>query len=208
MKVKICGIKSVEVAHHAVNAGADALGFVFAPSKREISPEQAKGIIKELPQETWKVGVFVNETPEKIVEIAEAVGLTHIQLHGEEQVSPYKGQDNILIKSVSVKSESDIDKVGEIEADYILLDSPPSLYKGGNGTSFNWSLASKLKASNKILLAGGLNAENVQQAIQTVKPYMVDVSSGVETDGEKDPIKISIFINEAKGIREDEEDEN
>lgn len=204
MKVKICGIKSVEVAHHAVNSGADALGFVFAPSKREISPEQAKGIIKELPQETWKVGVFVNETPEKIAEIAEEVGLTHIQLHGEEQVNLYKGQDNILIKSVSVKSESDIDKVGEVEADYILLDSPPGLYKGGNGTSFNWSLASKLKASNKILLAGGLNAVNVQQAIQTVKPYMVDVSSGVETDGEKDPIKISKFIKEAKGIREDE----
>lgn len=200
MKVKICGIKSVEVALHAVNAGADALGFVFAPSKRETTPELAREIIKELPQETWKVGVFVNETPEKIAEIAEKVGLTHVQLHGEEQCSLYSGQGKRLIKSVSVRSKADIEKVQEVEADYILLDSPPGLYKGGNGTSFNWSLATKLEASKKILLAGGLNAENVKQAIKTVQPYMVDVSSGVETDGEKDPIKISTFIKEAKGI--------
>jgi phosphoribosylanthranilate isomerase len=204
MKVKICGIKSVDVALHAVSAGADALGFVFATSKREITPEQAREIIKELPQDTWKVGVFVDETPERIAEIAEAVGLTHIQLHGEEQVSLYKAQGKRLIKSISVRTNADIEKVRKVEADYILLDSPPGLYKGGNGTSFNWSLATKLKASNKILLAGGLNAENVQQAIKTVQPYMVDVSSGVETDGEKDPIKISNFIKEAKGIREDE----
>jgi phosphoribosylanthranilate isomerase len=208
MKVKICGIKSMGVALHAVNEGADALGFVFAPSKREITPEHAKDIIKELPKETWKVGVFVNETPERISEIADAVGLTHIQLHGEEKVCLYKGTGKTLIKSVSVRSEADIAKVREVESDYILLDSPPGLYKGGNGTSFNWSLATKLKASKNILLAGGLNAENIKQAIQTVQPYMVDVSSGVETDGEKDPNKITAFIKEAKRIREDEIDEN
>jgi phosphoribosylanthranilate isomerase len=204
MKVKICGIKSVEMALHAVHAGADALGFVFAPSKRTIKPAQAKEIIRELPQEIWKVGVFVNETPEEIAKIAETVGLTHIQLHGEEQVSVYKSEGKKLIKSVSVRTEADIEKVRQIEADFILLDSPPGIYKGGNGTSFNWSLATKIKASNNVLLAGGLNAENVKQAIQTVQPFMVDVSSGVETDGEKDPNKISTFIKEAKGIREDE----
>jgi phosphoribosylanthranilate isomerase len=203
MKVKICGIKSVEMALHAVCAGADALGFVFAPSKREITPAKAKEIILELPEETWKVGVFVDESPEKIAEIADVVGLTHIQLHGEEHVSLYMEHGKPVIKSVSVRSEADIEKVRDVKADYILLDSPPSLYKGGNGTSFNWSLATKLEGTKNVLLAGGLNAENIKQAIQTVQPYMVDVSSGVETDGEKDPKKISAFINEAKRIRED-----
>ncbi|WP_246629067.1 phosphoribosylanthranilate isomerase [Mesobacillus maritimus] len=203
MKVKICGIKSVEMALHAVHAGADAIGFVFAPSKREITPAKAKEIILELPEETWKVGVFVDESPEKIAKIADAVGLTHIQLHGEEHVSLYLEHGKPVIKSVSVRSEADIEKVRDVKADYILLDSPPSLYKGGNGTSFNWSLATKLEGTKNVLLAGGLNVENIKQAIQTVQPYMVDVSSGVETDGEKDPKKISAFINKAKRIRED-----
>ncbi len=200
MKVKICGIKSVEVALHAVQAGADALGFVFAPSKREIPPAVAKNIINELSPEVWKVGVFVNESPEKIAEIAEFVGLTHIQLHGEEKISRYEAQGKPLIKSVSVKGEADITRIRDTNADYVLLDSPPGLYKGGNGTSFNWSLASGLGTSKRIILAGGLNAENVGTAIQTVRPFMVDVSSGVETEGEKDLGKISEFILIAKGI--------
>lgn len=204
MKVKICGIKSTDVALHAVKAGVDALGFVFAPSKREITPAVAKNIIKELPKEVWKVGVFVNERPEKIAEITEITGLTHVQLHGEEETSHYRGQRKQLIKSISIKTEEDIVKVCGTDADYILLDSPPGLYKGGNGTSFNWSLAAGLEASKRIILAGGLNSENIRTAIQTVRPFMVDVSSGVETEGEKDLDKISEFIKKAKGIREDE----
>lgn len=204
MKVKICGLKTIEAAVHAAKEGADALGFVFAPSKREINAIQARDIIQELPEEIWKVGVFVNESPERISEIAEVAGLTHIQLHGEEHISLYRGLGRQLIKSVSVKTEEDIDKTYSVEADFILLDSPPGLYKGGNGTSFNWKLAAGLEVRNKVILAGGLNPENVKTAIQTVRPYMVDVSSGVETEGEKDLTKISAFIKEAKGTREDE----
>ncbi|SEN58259.1 phosphoribosylanthranilate isomerase [Mesobacillus persicus] len=204
MKVKICGLKTVEAALHAAHEGADALGFVFARSKRQIYAEQAREIIQELPEGIWKVGVFVNETPEKIAEIAEIAGLTHIQLHGEEETSLYRKQGKEVIKSVSIKTEEDIDRIRQIEADYILLDSPPGHYKGGNGTKFNWELAAGLEVRNRVILAGGLNPENVKTAIQTVHPFMVDVSSGVETEGEKDLAKISVFIREAKGTREDE----
>lgn len=203
MRVKICGIKSVEAALHAVNQGADALGFVFAPSKREISPEQARTIISALPKETWKVGVFVDQTPEKIDEIAELAGLTHIQLHGNERTDLYRRNGRPLIKSVSVRSGEDLEKLSGIDADFILLDSPPGEYKGGNGTSFDWNLASALEANDKMILAGGLNTENVNGAVSLVNPFMVDVSSGVESDGMKDFAKITAFIEKAKGIRED-----
>ncbi|MCM3588073.1 phosphoribosylanthranilate isomerase [Mesobacillus maritimus] len=205
MKVKICGIQTIEAALHATKEGADAIGFVFAPSKRKITPEKAKHIIQTLPEDIWKVGVFVDETPETIAEIVEFTGLTHIQLHGEEEPDLYWTHDRALIKSVSVRTIEDIQKIKNIQTvDYILLDSPPGLYKGGTGKSFDWDLASGLGVKDKIILAGGLNPQNVKKAIQAVQPIMVDVSSGVETNGEKDFEKISAFISEAKQTREDE----
>ncbi len=203
MKVKICGITTVEAALHAVKQGADALGFVFAPSKREVSPGQANEIISALPEAIWKVGVFVDETPERVRQITEKAGLTHIQLHGNEESKPYRTSSKPLIKSISVRSSDDLDKISESEADLILLDSPPGQYKGGNGISFDWNLAAALELKDRVILAGGLNPENVADAVKLVKPYMVDVSSGVETDGVKDLAKITAFIERAKGSRED-----
>jgi phosphoribosylanthranilate isomerase len=203
MKVKICGITTAEAALHAVNQGADALGFVFAPSKREVSPEQAHDIISALPEAIWKVGVFVDETPERIGEIADIAGLTHIQLHGNEAAGHYRCCGKPLIKSISVRSSADLEKITESEADFILLDSPPGQYKGGNGISFDWNLATALETNAKVILAGGLSPENVTDAVKLVKPYMVDVSSGVESDGVKNLAKITAFIERAKGIRED-----
>jgi phosphoribosylanthranilate isomerase len=102
-----------------------------------------------------------------------------------------------------VRSSDDLDKISESEADLILLDSPPGQYKGGNGISFDWNLAAALEVKDRVILAGGLNPENVADAVKLVKPYMVDVSSGVETDGVKDLAKITAFIERAKGSRED-----
>ncbi|MBM4761967.1 phosphoribosylanthranilate isomerase [Bacillus sp. B15-48] len=200
MKVKICGVRSTEIALQAVEAGADALGFVFATSKRQIGAEQAREIIKELPENIWKVGVFVNESLEKIADIVEIAGLTHIQLHGEENPGHYVALGKPIIKSLSISSDEDIKRLDTFKTDYILLDSPPALYKGGNGTSFEWGLAAGNKNRGKIILAGGLDSENVKKAIDTVQPAMVDVSSGVETDGEKDINKIRSFIKQAKGV--------
>jgi phosphoribosylanthranilate isomerase len=204
MKVKICGIKTVEAAKHAVECGADALGFVFAESKRQITGLEAKGIIEALPEDIWKVGVFVNENTSKIKEIAETAGLTHIQLHGDELPEDFRSIGLPLIKSVSVKSQEDLKIIEGLNADYILLDSPPEKYRGGNGSSFDWDLTRFFDHSNKnMLLAGGLNPENVKLAISKVNPFMVDVSSGVERNGEKDFRKIKHFIKKAKTAGEE-----
>lgn len=208
MKVKICGIKTAEAASHAVENGADALGFVFAKSKRKITVLQAQKIIADIPAHVWKVGVFVNEDAGAIQQIAETAGLTHIQLHGDEDPDDYRSFGLPLIKAVSVKSQGDLEKIDGIEAEFILLDSPPAEYQGGNGLSFEWDLANALKNSNtKVILAGGLDSVNVSKAIAKVHPLMVDVSSGVETNGEKDLVKIKEFIKSAKKSREEMQDE-
>ena len=205
MKVKICGIKTGEAACQAVEYGADALGFVFAESKRQITALKAKKIIDELPDHVWKVGVFVNEDASMVKEIAETAGLTHIQLHGDEDPSEYKTIGLPLIRSQSVRSEEDLIEVETIKADYILLDSPPGEYRGGNGSSFDWEQVNQYgHLKSNVILAGGLNSENISLAIAKVKPFMVDVSSGVETNGEKDLLKIKQFIYNAKKSGEEE----
>lgn len=202
MKVKICGITHIDSALCAVEHGADALGFVFAKSKRRISPAKAKEIIAELPEHILKVGVFVNETRENIEKIATEAGLTAIQLHGDEPPKFCQGFDLPVIKALSISSHEDLTAKDLYECDYLLLDSPVGKYRGGNGISFDWSLLQEEKLRGKrIILAGGLTAENVSEAITIAKPYMVDVSSGVETDGKKDLHKIRDFLVNAKKCR-------
>ncbi|WP_174733076.1 phosphoribosylanthranilate isomerase [Mesobacillus harenae] len=199
MKVKICGIMDPETADFTVKAGADALGFVFAESRRRIAPQVAKKIIGKLPEEIWKVGVFVNETAENIHHIFETAGLTHVQLHGDESAEFSSSLGLPVIKSIGVQSEEDLEKISARPEEIVLLDSPAGQFRGGNGTSFDWQLALNLGIGEKrIILAGGLNPENVNEAIRAVKPYMVDVSSGVETNGIKDRGKISAFLEQAK----------
>jgi phosphoribosylanthranilate isomerase len=201
MKVKICGLTDVETAVAAANYGADAIGFVFAESRRRIMLEQAKEIIPHLPKEVWKVGVFVNETREEIESIASAVGLTHIQLHGDETALFSESLSLPVIKSFSFQGNESFEALGEFSSDFILLDSPKGKYRGGNGTAFNWNEVNpKLMNRKKVILAGGLNANNVEAAIKIIKPFMVDVSSGVETDGIKDLNKMKTFIEKAKSI--------
>ncbi|PAD35444.1 phosphoribosylanthranilate isomerase [Terribacillus saccharophilus] len=199
MIVKICGIQSVETGRMAVEAGADMIGFVFADSRRKVSPEQAARIGKELPAQVKKVGVFVNEPIESLLDIVETAGLDYIQLHGDETPDYVKAINKPVIKAFSVASEDDLKQLADYQCEYYLLDSPAEAYRGGNGTAFDWSLASSEAISReKLFLAGGLHSENVQQAIGEVSPVGVDVSSGVETEGQKDPIKIKQFITAAK----------
>ena len=200
MKVKICGITDVETAKSACEYGADALGFVFAESKRKITPKRAEEIIQELPANVLKIGVFVNESVEVIQKIADECGLTHVQLHGDEDNYQIRRLNIPSIKSLGVTSESDMKNAQGYEADYILFDSPKEKFHGGNGKTFSWELLRDMpkELRKKMILAGGLNALNIEEAIRTVRPYMVDVSSGVETEGKKDVEKIKQFIIKAK----------
>ena len=200
MKVKICGITDMETAKRACEYGADALGFVFAESKRKITPGLAKEIIQELPANVLKIGVFVNESVEVIQKIADECGLTHVQLHGDEDNYQIRRLNIPSIKSLGVTSESDMKNAQRYETDYILFDSPKEKFHGGNGKTFSWELLGHMpkELRKKTILAGGLNALNIEEAIRTVRPYMVDVSSGVETEGKKDVEKIKQFIIKAK----------
>lgn len=200
MKVKICGITDMETAKSACEYGADALGFVFAESKRKITPKRAKEIIQELPANVLKIGVFVNESVEVIQKIADECGLTHVQLHGDEDNYQIRRLNIPSVKSLGVTSESDMKNAQGYETDYILFDSPKEKFHGGNGKTFSWELLGHMpkELRKKTILAGGLNALNIEEAIRTVRPYMVDVSSGVETEGKKDVEKIKQFIIKAK----------
>lgn len=202
MKVKICGIMDIDTARFAVDHGADALGFVFAESKRRISPRQAKEIIAGLPDNILKVGVFVNENRHVIRQIVEETGLTTVQLHGDERPEGCEGFSVPVIKAFSVSRETDLAQIMKYHCDTVLLDSPRGAYYGGTGLSFDWSLLRKTDLEGrKMILAGGLNPSNVEEAIRLVNPFMVDVSSGVETEGKKDKEKIRSFIEKAKRER-------
>lgn len=204
MLVKICGIKTIEAADIAAQSGADLIGFIFTPSKREIAPGNAAFITKALPSHVKKVGVFVNETVENMLRIADQVGLDIIQLHGDEAPSVAMQLPYEIIKAFPVQ-QGNLAHIQDYPCDYYLLDSPVGGSRGGNGTTFDWDLTRNLSIDRKkIFLAGGLTPENVQQAIKQINPAGVDVSSGVETNGEKDFNKIKSFIDLVKSKRKDE----
>ncbi|WP_407272495.1 phosphoribosylanthranilate isomerase [Radiobacillus sp. PE A8.2] len=203
MKVKICGITTIDAAKHAANAGADFIGFVFADSKRRIDVQQAKKVAAHIPADVKKVGVFVNETVDTIHHIATTVGLDYVQLHGDESPAFCEQLDFPIIKAFQVRSKDDLDVLENYACEYYLLDSPAGKYRGGNGDKFDWTLAKHMpNLKGKILLAGGLHEQNVQQALAEVNPDGVDVSSGVETNGQKDLDKITAFITKAKSIKD------
>ncbi|GAA0306354.1 phosphoribosylanthranilate isomerase [Gracilibacillus halotolerans] len=199
VQVKICGLMNKEAIQTAADAGTDFIGFVFAKSKREVTVEQAKELASYVPSHVKKVGVFVNEERAVIEEIVQTVGLDYVQLHGDETPEFVNQLPFPVIKAFQVRSEKDLEQLESYHCDYYLLDSPAGKYRGGNGEAFDWNLAKTFNFLNKkVLLAGGLTPENVAQAVQEVVPAGVDVSSGVETDGEKDIEKIKQFILAAK----------
>jgi phosphoribosylanthranilate isomerase len=198
VRVKICGICDLETALGAVCAGADALGFVFAPSPRMITPEQAGEISRGLPPFVSRVGVFVNPTREEVVKTAACAGLDTIQLHGDETPEFCRSLGLRVIKSFAVAGADDIRPVERYSVDAYLLDARLPGFRGGGGKTFDWRLAANFRAG-PLILAGGLTPENVREAVEITSPYAVDVSSGVEKNGKKDLNKITEFIRRVKG---------
>lgn len=198
MKVKICGLTTLEAAQTAENAGADFLGFIFADSKRKISPEKAKEIIEELNGKALKVGVFVDESLEEIERIQRLTGIDIIQLHGQESMEKASSFSIPVIKAFSIQNEVDLKKIEGYPVDYQLLDLPKNSQSSSEKT-LDWQMIHRLRqSSNRLILAGGLTPMNVSEAIKLVQPFAVDVSSGVETNGYKDHEKIRLFIKNAK----------
>ncbi|WP_449245170.1 phosphoribosylanthranilate isomerase [Desulfobacca acetoxidans] len=197
-RVKICGITNPEDALLAANLGAQALGFIFyLRSPRSISPEAARNIVAQLPPLVLSVGVFVNEELTTVKAVAERVRLDWVQLHGEEPPEYCRELQCSVMKAIQVKDAGSLMQMrhylGSVRA--FLLDTYKSGQRGGTGIHFDWSLARQAKEYGPIVLAGGLNAENVAAAIREAAPPAVDVASGVEASpGRKDPDKLRAFF--------------
>jgi phosphoribosylanthranilate isomerase len=203
VRVKICGITNLEDALEAMDAGADALGFVFHPaSPRHIFPEEAAKIIRALPPFVQTVGLCVDAQAELVNDTADLCGLDLVQLHGDEPPEYCTMLRRRLIKAFRVKDISSLEPMHHYQtvAGFLLDAWSPDVY-GGTGRTFNWEIASAAKQYGPIILAGGLTPANVAEAVSRVTPYGVDVSSGVEvTPGKKDAEKVREFIRQAKGI--------
>jgi len=211
--VKICATTNLSDAQASLAAGANALGFIFAPSTRQIETSKAAEIVAALPAAIEKIGVFVNETPDRVAEIALEGGLTGAQLHGDEppsELAEYRrtlGRRRKLIKTLQAREllaeggdhrlNAYLEEHGSLDA--ILLDAGRPGQRGGTGTRFDWEAAvprvQKIKTVLPVVIAGGLTAENVRQAIRIFEPWGVDVVSGVEREpGKKDEVKLRSFL--------------
>ncbi|MBI1923809.1 phosphoribosylanthranilate isomerase [Candidatus Poribacteria bacterium] len=202
-RIKICGITHLDDALMAIEAGADALGFVFVPNTpRYLPPEQARSIIDQLPPFITTVGLFVNAEQQGIEAIADGCRLNLIQLHGDEPPDLCVALSRRVIKAFRVKDESSVSRLSGYRVSAYLLDTYVKGALGGTGKAFDWNLALKAKSYGRIILAGGLNPDNVASAVLQVRPYGVDVSSGVEASpGRKAPAKVKAFI---RAVRETE----
>jgi phosphoribosylanthranilate isomerase len=197
IRVKICGVTSAEDAELAASLGATAVGMVFwSGSPRAVDVERAKLIALALPTFVTAVGVFVDQSVDEVSAIADAVKLDAIQLHGHENASDYAALGRRLIKSVAVR-----DRSAEAEADRVpagatvLLDAHDPLRRGGTGQTIDWTVAATIARRRPVILSGGLTPETVDAAVRAVRPYAIDVSSGVESSpGRKDPTKLRAFF--------------
>ena len=190
-KVKICGLSTKEAVETAVSAGADYIGFVFAPSKRQVTVEQAIELAKFIPANVKKVGVFVSPNRTELLEAIEKVGLDLVQVHGQVVDKLF---ENLPCGSIQAVQVDEGGHVPNSQADYLLFDAPVA----GSGQTFDWGKLDTTGLAQPFFIAGGLNEDNVARAIQHFSPFAVDVSSGVETDGQKDHEKIRRFIERVK----------
>lgn len=202
VKVKVCGITNPGDARFAVEAGADALGLVFAESPRQVSVEQAREVVAALPDGVLKVGVFVNAEPKEVLRIASEVGLDYAQLHGDESpevVAAVRKGGLKVVKALRVRDAGSLVIEG-YEADLFLLDAYSARARGGTGERFDWGLAKSIKGRGNILVSGGLTPENVREAIRFFEPYGVDASSSLEdAPGKKNRERVRRFVSAAKG---------
>jgi phosphoribosylanthranilate isomerase len=200
--VKICGITSEEDALLAVAMGADAVGFVFAPSPRQVQPSVAADIVKRLPPEILTVGVFRDEAPARVAQVVHGAGLVAAQLHGSEPpavVQEVAASVRFVIKGFRAGSAA-VRSAKSYGADCVLIDAD----RPGSGELFDWSLAAEVPDGMRLMLAGGLTPDNVADAVASIRPWAVDVSTGVEASpGRKDPVKLRAFVANAKSVELD-----
>lgn len=203
--IKICGITDAVGALAAQAAGADAVGFIFAASPRQVMVDQARSVAGVLKSSIARVGVFVDAPLEQITETAAQVGLTHIQLHGSESNDTIRALQTAgyrVIKSFRVggsAADAVLPQLKDCPADAVLLDTYVPGQPGGTGKTFDWSVAARAAVHRPVILAGGLNPANVAGAVRTVRPFGIDVASGVErSPGKKDPAQVSSFVQLAR----------
>lgn len=199
MFVKICGITNEEDALLSVALGADAVGFIFAPSTRQVASGAVARITARLPGEVMTIGVFRDSLPERVIEVVTAAGVKGVQLHGREtpeQVALIRPHVHFLIKAFAAGSPM-LEHASEYEADAILVDAP----NPGSGRMFDWRLLEGVPPVQRLILAGGLDPDNVGEAIRQVRPWGVDVNSGVESsEGHKDHRRLRAFLAAARGV--------
>lgn len=203
VKVKVCGMTSLKDALVAVELGADAVGFIFyKKSPRSVTMKTVREIVLELPPFVDTVGVFVDETAEQINKIADYCNLDIIQLHGDESPTFCKKIRRKVIKAFRIKDMQSVKKLSSFQVSGFLLDTFSENLHGGTGKVFDWNLALPAKKFGPVIMAGGLTPNNVQQAVRQIRPYGVDVCSGVESEpGIKDHKKVRAFLNNAKAGR-------
>ncbi len=201
--VKVCGITNVADARGAAEAGADAVGFIFAQSPRRVGAEEARRISIALPDNILKVGVFVNAPPEEVLRTAAGAGLDVAQLHGDETpevVAAVRAGGVAVMKALRVRNADDLADVERFDADLFLLDAYSEKARGGTGETFDWGVAKSLRGRGNIVISGGLAPENVRSAIEYFEPYGVDASSSLEdAPGKKNEDAVRRFIVAAKG---------
>lgn len=206
-RVKICGITRLEDAELAASLGAWALGFILWPgSSRAVEEAVAAGIARQVRRRVELVGVFVNPTLDEVAHAADAIGLTHLQLHGDEGPSfaaeAARRTGAKIIKAARVAGGADLQALERFHTDFHLLDTKVEGLHGGSGRSWDWSLAAQRRSKVPMILSGGLTPENVADGIAAVKPYAVDVASGVESSpGVKDHAKLEAFLTVAAPAR-------
>lgn len=202
IRVKVCGITSVADGLAAVAAGADAIGLVFhPPSPRFVTLEQAVEIVAALPPFVTVVGLFVNMPRPEILRLATCCRLEHLQLHGDETPLACQGLPLRVIKAIRVATPADLLGVARFPVSAVLLDAKVKGVYGGSGQRFDWSMVLRAALPGPVILAGGLDPDNVVEAVEMVRPYAVDVSSGVEAaPGVKDHHKMAAFIQKVRQI--------
>lgn len=200
IKVKICGITNLADAMLAIDAGADALGFIFVEgTPRFVTPAQAGPIIRALPPFVTAVGVFWNHPAGHVKSVAESCGLGALQFHGDEAPEGLTGYTLPIIKTLKIADTSDLERMGAYAVAAFLLDSPERWSEGEARRPIQWTLARAASARGRIILSAGLTPDNVAEAIAVARPYGVDVNSGVEASpGRKDPVKLRDFVAAAK----------
>lgn len=204
--IKICGITNIEDGLKASSLGVNALGFVFAHSPRRVNPEMAERITLALPPSISTVGVFVNEDPDEVLRVARYCRLNALQFHGDESPEYCQKFFCSVFKTIRIKEFDSLNDMERYSDATLLLDTYSPFKAGGTGIPFPWEIALKAKERRNFILSGGLNPGNIGEAIKKIRPWGVDVSSGVETiPGEKDQLKMMDFVREVRKADESTE---